>query len=168
MQETFLRPIWERDRVVNNVCLLIRTARTMYVPVVPTVQYAERMGGIIPEVASILPEAQTTNKLCFSCAGSGEFLNQIETSVRNQILICGIETHICVCQTALDMVEGGFQVHVAADAVSSRSEQTWELGLRKMENSGIIIDSTEGAIYEMLRESGTPQFKEVLKLIKQR
>ncbi len=166
MQEPFLRDIWQRNRVIGNVNLLIRSASIMETPIIPTVQYAQRMGGIVPAVAACLPEGEPLDKMCFSCAGSAEFLNRVRASGKSQIILCGIETHICVCQTALDLVQAGFRVHVVADAVSSRSELTWQLGLRKMEQAEIVIDSTEGAIYELLFESGTPEFKEALKLLK--
>jgi nicotinamidase-related amidase len=169
MQETFLRPIWEREHATENVRLLMGAARILEVPILATVQYAEKMGGPIAEIAELLPEAcEPIDKLCFSCLGAEEVSIAIRRSGRNQVLLCGIETHICVCQTALDLVSAGYHTHVAADAVSSRSERTWELGLRKMEQARVTIDSTEGAIYEMMYQAGTPQFREVLKLVRVR
>jgi len=167
MQETFLKPIWERDRVPANVLLLMRSVQILRVPVIATVQYAERMGAPIRKVAAILQDGvEPLDKLCFSCAGEAEFVSRVKQSGRNQILLCGIETHICVSQTALDMLSTGYKIHVAADAVSSRSESSWKLGLKKMEQAGVVIGSTEGAIYEMMNQAGTPEFREVLKLVK--
>lgn len=169
MQDAFLNPIWEKERVLSNVQLLAQAAKILGVPALPTVQYAERMGGVTEQITEVLPEGvRPIDKLCFSCAGQPEFLSAVKSSGRNQLLLCGIEAHICVCQTALDLIAIGFHVHIAADAVSSRSEQTWQLGLRKMEQAGAIITSTEGAIYEMMYQAGTPQFKEVLQLVKAR
>ncbi len=167
MQETFLKPVWERKRVCTNVVLLMRAVQILGVPVITTAQYTERMGGPIPEVTALLPEGiQPLDKLCFSCAGETEFISKVKNSGRNQLLLCGIETHICVCQTALDMLSAGFKVHAAADAVSSRTESAWKLGLKKMAQSGVVIGSTEGAVYELMNQAGTPEFREVLKLIK--
>ena len=125
------------------------------------------MGGVVAEVAKDLPpQCIPFDKLCFSCAGDQAFLSEVQRSGRRQILLCGVESHICVCQTALDLHLVGFQVHVASDAVSSRSERSCKVGLRKMEQSGILISSAETAIYEMLYEAGTPEFREILSLIK--
>lgn len=167
MQEPFLREIWERKRVIRNVSLLLEAARILNVPVLSTLQYARRMGGPIPEIAELLPESPPPmDKLCFSCAGDSAIAEAIRTNGRNQVLICGIESHICVCQTALDLVNQEHQVHVAVDAVSSRTESNARIGLRKMETAGVIPSSAEMAIYEMLNEAGTPEFKSIVELVR--
>ncbi len=168
MQEPFLRGIHDRERLIANVRLLIESAAVLRVPVIPTVQYAERMGGVVPEVAQALGDAAGVplDKMCFSSAGAPGFLDGIASFSRRQILLCGVETHICVSQTALDLMAHGYQVHVAADAVSSRTPEKHKLGMERMRDSAVLPCAAEAAAYELLREAGTPEFKAILALVK--
>lgn len=167
MQEPFLRTIFERERVITNVSALIQGAMVLRVPLVATTQYAERMGGVIPEIQRLLPPLRSAiDKMTFSSYATPSFASEVQRSGRKQILLCGVEAHICVCQTALEMTAAGFQVHVAIDAVSSRSEANWKLGIDKMRQGGVLITSVESALYEMLHEAGTPEFRDILKIIK--
>ncbi len=167
MQEPFLRHIWSGGRLLDNVNKLLDTARILRVPVVPTLQNMKQMGGVIPDVASRLPaQCIPFDKMCFSCQGDTVISGELARAGRKQVILCGVETHICILQTALDLVAQGYQVHVVADAVSSRSQSDWELGLRKMERLGVAVASTEMAMYELVGEAGTPEFREILKLVK--
>lgn len=167
MQEPFLRGIWERERVVRNVSILIRAAKVLRLPIVPTLQYGERMGDAIDEIARLLPtNCVPFDKISFSCMADEAIASEIARSGRKQVLLCGVETHICVSQTAHDLQAQGFAVHVAADAVSSRSERNWEVGLRRMEHAGIRISSVEMALFELMVEAGTPEFREIVAMVK--
>ncbi len=168
MQEPFLRGIYERVRLTENVRLLVQAAALLDIPVISTVQYAERMGGLVPEVSEILPvnTGAPLDKLCFSCAGSAAFTDLLMEAGRKQILLCGVETHICVSQTALDLAHQGYQVHVAADAVSARTLEKHKLGMERMRDSRVLPCAAEAAVYEWLTEAGTPEFKSLLKLVK--
>ncbi len=168
MQEPFLRGIHGRERLVANVRLLIEAAAVMQVPVIPTVQYAERMGRVVPEVTQAFHDTPCVpvDKMCFSCMGVEGFLDGLASFGRRQILLCGVETHICVSQTALDLAFQGYQVHVAADAASSRSLEKHKLGMERMRDSAVLPCAAEAAVYELLREAGTPEFKAILTLVK--
>jgi nicotinamidase-related amidase len=167
MQEPFLRFAWERERVVRNVRTLLGAAGVLGVPVVATLQYAARMGGLIPEVAERIPAGvDALDKLTFSCAADHGCAAAILRAGCGQVLLCGVETHICVCQTAHDLLARGLQVQVAGDAVSSRAEANWRNGLARIERAGGIITSTESAIYEMLYRAGTAEFSAILPLVK--
>lgn len=169
MQEPFLRGIYDRERLVGNVRLLIQTAALLNVPILTTVQYAERMGGFVSEIKQAFPDAAAcvpVDKMCFSCAGSPAFQTDLAERNQRQILLCGVETHICISQTALDLVSRGYQVHVAADAVSSRTLEKHKLGMERMRDSAALPCAAEAAIYELLREAGTPEFKAILQLVK--
>ena len=167
MQEPFLGAIHERGRLTENVGLLCHAARILGVPALATVQYASRMGGIVPAVAEALGEdAAPIDKLCFSCGGSEAFLSALAATERRQVLLCGVETHICVSQTAHDLAHAGYQVHVAADAVSSRTLEKHKLGMERIRDAGIRPCAAEAAVYEWLREAGTPEFKEILKRVR--
>jgi nicotinamidase-related amidase len=168
MQEKLLPPIWEKERLVRNVQLLIRLAGILKIPSLVTTQYARGLGKTVPEIISLLPDVKEIDKLMFSCFGSDDFcsiLNRVPGQ-RTTFLLCGMETHICVMQTALGALREGYLVHVASDAASSRTELNWRIGLDRMRAAGAILSSTEMMIYELLRSSGAPAFKELLPYLK--
>jgi nicotinamidase-related amidase len=167
IQEKLLPPIWEKERMVRNSQLLIRLANFLSIPVLVTTQYKKGLGETIPEISSLLPGVTHNDKLEFGCFGNGDFCSAVSALAgRNTLLLCGMETHICVMQTALGALNGRLNVHVAADAVSSRAELNWKLGLERMHDAGAVISSTEMMMYELMGKSGTPAFKEMLKYIK--
>ena len=167
IQEKLLPPIHEKERLVRNTQLLIRLAKILSLPVIATTQYSKGLGPMVAEISSLLPDTQPLDKLEFGCFSNGEFCSSVAAlNGRNTLLLCGMETHICVLQTALGALAQGHRVHVAADAVGSRSELNWKLGLQRMRDAGAVISSTEMMIYELLGKSGTPAFKEMLRFIK--
>ena len=168
LQEPFLRHIPDRERLVANVDLLIRAAGHLDVPVLVTLQYASRMGGVVPEIAAALPagSAPPCDKMTFSCAGTDAFIEALSSTGRTRVLLCGVETHICVAQTALDLIALGYQVHCAADAVSSRSLERHKLGMEKMRDAGVTPCAAEAAVFELLRDAGAPEFKSIHALVK--
>jgi nicotinamidase-related amidase len=168
MQEKLLPPIWEKERLVRNVQLLIRMAGILKIPALVTTQYAKGLGNTLPDIASMLPDSPPLDKLTFSCFGSDIFCSLLKRlpGQRTTVLLCGMETHICVMQTAMGALREGYLVHVASDAVSSRSELNWRIGLDRMRDAGAILSSTEMMIYELLRSSGAPAFKELLPYLK--
>lgn len=168
MQEPFLRGVHAREGLISNVCLLVQAAALLGVPTLATLQYAERMGGILPSVAGVLPTGgpEPLDKLTFSCAGSAAFRDYLEAAGRRQILLCGVETHICVAQTALDLAHLGYQTHVAADAVSSRTVEKHKLGMERIRDCAVLPCAAESAVYELLQEAGTAEFKAILRLVK--
>jgi nicotinamidase-related amidase len=167
IQEKLLVRIHERERLVRNSQLLIHLANVVSLPVLVTTQYSKGLGPTVPDILSLLPGATPLDKLAFGCFGNGEFCSAISVlSGRNTLLVCGMETHICVMQTALGALNQGLNVHVAADAVGSRTELNWKLGLERMREAGAVISSTEMMIYELLGKSGSPAFKEMLQYLK--
>jgi nicotinamidase-related amidase len=168
IQEKLLPPIWEKDRLVRNAQLLVRLAGILKIPALVTTQYNKGLGNTVPEVASLLPDTPTVDKLMFSCFGSDVFCSLLKRlpGQRTTVLLCGMETHICVMQTALGALREGYLVHVASDAVSSRTELNWRIGLERMRAAGAILSSTEMMIYELLRSSGAPAFKQLLPYLK--
>jgi len=167
MQPPFLQNIWEGERLVGNVTTLLEAARLLRLPIVPTQQNTDRMGASIPEVTKRLPSLCVPfDKMCFSCCSDDAFISEVSRSGRKQVLLCGVETHICIAQTALDLIATGYQVHVSADAVSSRTQPNWQIGLNRIERAGGILTSTEAAVYELLAEAGTADFREMLPFFK--
>jgi nicotinamidase-related amidase len=167
IQQKLLPPIFQKEHLVRNSRLLVRLAGVLKMPVIATTQYAKGLGSTVPEVASLLPE-QAIDKLAFSCFGSDVFCSLLKRVPGNRttVLLCGMESHICVTQTALGALREGYVVHVASDAVSSRTEWNWQVGLERMRSAGAVISSTEMMIYELLRASGTAAFKEMLQHLK--
>src|SRR6266567_6215159 len=168
IQEKLLPPIFRKEQLVRNAQLLIRTAGILKIPALVSTQYAKGLGGTVPEVASLLPGVESIDKTLFSCFGSDVFCSVLKRmpGQRNTLLLCGMESHICVAQTALAALREGYLVHVASDAVSSRTEWNWKVGLERMRSAGAVISSTEMVIYEALRSSDTSAFKELLPHLK--
>lgn len=167
IQEKLLPAILEKERVVRNSQLLIRLAKILGLPVALSVQYPRGLGQTVPEIASLLNDVKPIEKLEFGCFGNADYCTAIgRLSGRNTLLVCGIEAHICVTQTVLGALNQGLTVHVAADAVSSRAELNWKIGLERMRDAGAVISSTEMMVYELLGKSGTPAFKELLQYLK--
>jgi nicotinamidase-related amidase len=164
IQEKLLPPIFQKEQLVKNSQLLIRLAGILGIPVLVSTQYAKGLGQTVPEVASLLPDTQPIDKQMFSCFGSEVFCSILKRlpGTRSAVLLCGMESHICVMQTALGALSEGYIVHVASDAVSSRSESNWKIGLERMRAAGAILSSTEMMTYELLRSSGTAAFKQLL------
>ena len=166
MQAPFIQSVFDSPMTKKKVIDLVNGCNLLKVPIIGTTQYASRMGDIIPEIRHLLPASPAHDKMAFDCCASEPFLAAIKGSGASQILLCGVESHICVCQTALGLLARGYSVHVAADAVSSRSELDCKIGLEKMMAAGVISASVEMALYELLQLAGSPVFKEVLAIIK--
>jgi nicotinamidase-related amidase len=168
IQEKLLPPIFQKEQLVRNSQLLIRAASVMKIPAIVSTQYAKGLGKTVPEVASLLPETEAIDKNLFSCFGSDVFCTLLKRlpGNRNTLLLCGMESHICVMQTALAALREGYIVHVASDAVSSRTEWNWKIGLDRMRAAGAVISSTEMMVYELMRSSASAAFKEMLPYLK--
>ena len=166
VQEAFRPAVLDFDSVAHNVGVLVQAARTLGLPVLVTEQYPKGLGATVPEVAAHLDDVPRLDKVCFSAVEADGFDAALKESERDQVLLCGIESHVCVNQTAEDLLAGGREVHVARDAVSSRTAENRDLGLHKMERSGAVVTSVETALFELLRSAGTPEFKEVQRLVK--
>jgi nicotinamidase-related amidase len=162
VQEGFRRAIPQFDRITKATATLIDGAEAIGIPVVVTEQYPKGLGETVPEVAEHLPEGtRPLEKVVFSAAEAEGF----DLEGRDQALVCGIETHVCVNQTALDLLADGVDVQVAEDAVGSRTDENKRVGLQKMERAGAEITSVETALFELLGRAGTDEFKRVQKLI---
>jgi nicotinamidase-related amidase len=162
VQEGFRPAVLDFDRVTRNAGVLAQGARALGLPLVVTEQYPKGLGATAPEVAEHIDGAQPLEKTVFSAARADGF----DLGGRDQALICGIETHVCVWQTAGDLLGQGVEVHVVRDAVSSRTEENRELGLARMEGAGAVVTSVETALFELLGEAGGPEFKTIQGLIK--
>ena len=166
IQEPFLRTMFDRETVIENARKLISAAKILDLPVLVTLQNAERMGDTVPEVRELLTPHEPIDKMSFSCCGDPEFNRRVESLGRRTAILTGVEAHICVSQTAHDLLAQGYKVHIPEDAVCSRREANWRAGLEKMRQSGVIITSAEAVIFELLGCAGTDEFREMLKIVK--
>jgi nicotinamidase-related amidase len=168
IQQKLLPPIFQKEQLVRNAQLLIRAASILKIPALVSTQYAKGLGETVPEIAALLAGTEAIDKTLFSCFGSDAFCAALKRlpGQRNTLLLCGMESHICVTQTALAALREGYLVHVASDAVSSRTEWNWKIGLERMRAAGAVISSTEMMIYELMRSSSSAAFKELLPHLK--
>jgi len=167
LQGKLLPVITGRERVVRNSLLLMRLAEILKIPVVLTTQYRKGLGDIIPEVLAAGPATAPLDKVSFGCFGDEGFQNHLKgLTGRDQLVVTGIECHICVAQTVLGALDQGYQVHVVSDAVGSRAEENYKTGLARMERAGALLSSAEMATYELLGRSDSAAFKEMLPYLK--
>lgn len=156
----------QREQLYRNLEILIKGAQVLELPILWLEQYPQGLGLTIPEVAGLLKGQQPLAKVCFSACGLPEFSQALRASSRWRVLLAGIEAHICVYQTCRDLLDQGYQVEVVADAVSSRTPENKKTGLDRMVQAGAVCTSVEMALFELLRVAGTPQFKEIARLVK--
>jgi nicotinamidase-related amidase len=166
VQQRLLPAIFEKERVLQNVLRLIQGAAILEVPVFATEQYPKGLGPTVPEVAAAIPGFAPMEKIAFSACGAAGFLTALKKRKVSEAILCGLEAHVCVSQTCLDLLYDGFRVFVAADAVSSRTPENYRLGLGRMRAAGAIIVSTEMVLFELLEQAGTVEFKQILNLVK--
>lgn len=166
IQEKILPVIKDHQLVVSNTLKLIKGCKVLGLPMFYTEQYPKGLGHTLPEIKNELGNSELFEKMSFSCGGADNLFTKLSGLNRNQIIVCGIEAHVCVQQTVLDLLSNNFQVNVAADAISSRKEKDYTIALRRMENHGAEITTTESILFELLNICGTDQFRQVSKLVK--
>ncbi|MBT8380271.1 MAG: hydrolase [Ignavibacteria bacterium] len=166
VQERILPVIRNHKNVVQNTLKLIKGFKVMSLPIFVTEQYPKGLGRTTAELKTELSDAEYFEKMSFSCFGATELFNKFEKKNLTQIVITGVETHVCVQQTVLDLLENGLQVNVAADAVSSRRETDYTVALNRMQDHGAEITTVESILFELLNVCGTDTFKKVSKIVK--
>jgi nicotinamidase-related amidase len=162
VQEAFRKAVPTFDQVARAAGILVRGADAVGIPVIVTEQYPKGLGATDAQVSEALPDGvEPLEKLVFSAPAADGF----DLGGRDQALICGIETHVCVNQTALDLLARGVEVHVARDAVGSRFEENREIGLERMRRAGATVTSVETALFELVGRAGTEEFRAVQRLV---
>ena len=166
IQEKLAPAILQADDVVANTIKLLHAAKQLNVPILASEQYPNGLGRTIPVLRELLPADSLFDKPHFSCLGETGVADRLRQQQRKQIIICGMEAHVCVLQTAMDIKAAGFESIVVADAVSSRRAESRELGIARMRDAEIAIVNTEMVLFEWLGQAGTSEFKALLPLIK--
>lgn len=166
MQDKLLQAIAQNEEVLNQTVRMAKYANAIQVPIMATEQYRKGLGASNDAVLGEIKDTMIFEKTTFSAFDQPEFLQSLKEKNITTLVIAGVESHICVCQTALAALSHGYDVRVLADAVGSRTEFNKQIGLNRMEKAGVIIDSTESILYEWLKAAGTPEFKAILPLVK--
>ena len=165
IQERLVTVMEHRARLIEESQRLIKAAEIFSIPVIVTEQYTRGLGATVPEIKEVLSEYALIEKMTFSCCGESGYLDAVKESGRKQILICGIEAHVCVLQTALDLLDEGYEVFIAENAVCSQKMHDHEAAVRRMIQAGVVPTSVESAIFELTGIAGTEEFKTMRKVI---
>ena len=158
--------MYEKEALLENAQKLAKGMQVLGVPIILTEQNPKGLGPTVPELMQLLPDVKPIPKFEFSCCRNRDFQLALDNLKRKQILICGIESHICVYQTTLALLSSGYEVQVVADVVSSRVVKNREIALTRVQSEGAKVTTSEMALYELLQTAESPQFKEMLKVIK--
>ncbi|CAN5673761.1 hydrolase [soil metagenome] len=166
VQESFRKHIADFAIMTKNISILVESSKVLDLPVIVTEQYPQGLGNTVAEIKACLGAHEQFDKSCFSCCQSEEFLSGLAKTGRKQVIVTGIEAHVCVSQTVHDLLEKGYIPHIIVDAIGSRSPKNKEIGIEKMVSSGAIMSCVEMALFEMLCKSGTDEFKAIQRLVK--
>ena len=154
------------EKVIRNIRTLLAFAKKMAIPVLITEQYPKGLGPTVSEIKTELGSILPIEKISFSCCGAETFNDKLNQTGKKQVLLVGIETQVCVLQTADDLIRAGREVYAVADAICSRRKLDWEIGLRWMEKKGAMISTTEIIAFQLLKEAGTEEFRALSKWLK--
>jgi nicotinamidase-related amidase len=166
IQERLYPHIYEHEALARNAGILVKGLKVLAVPVLVTQQYTRGLGPTIPELLDLVRDYPLVEKTAFSCCDEPEFIRALAETHKQFILIAGIESHVCVLQTVIDLVERGYQPVLVKDCVSSRKEGDKAISVRRMQKEGAIVTSYESILFELCRFSGTDEFKSISKLVK--
>lgn len=166
IQERLLPAMWEKEPLLKNCLTLVQGLVELQVPLVVTQQYTKGLGETVAEIRSAIPDFEYIEKRDFSCCDEPVVIEKLKQSGVQNVIICGIESHVCVLQTAVDLKDAGFKPIVVMDAVSSRTAESRELAKERFRFEGIMMTSVESVLFELTRSSAAPEFRAISKLIK--
>ena len=166
IQESLARVMFGKEALIDNLRTIIKGAGILKIPMLVTEQVPEKLGSTIPEISSLLGGVTPIPKASFSCCGEDRFMRELEEMRRKQILVTGIESHVCVYQTTVGMIRLGYEVHLIQDCVSSRMAENRSAGIERMKDEGAKITTTEMALFELLKIAGGDRFREISRLVK--
>jgi len=158
--------MYDKGGLFKNIQILIKAAKLLAIPIIWCQQWPEALGATVPQIAGLLADNEPIDKASFSCCGEEQFNSKLNTLARRQVLLCGIEAHVCIYQTAVDLLKRSYDVTVIAEAVSSRTLENKQIAINRMEAMGVNIRSTEMALFELIRTAEHPQFKQIAGLVK--
>jgi len=166
IQERLAAVMSERQKVIGNSLHLIEAAKVLHFPVLLTEQYPKGLGPTVPEIKEVLSLYEPIEKLMFGCCGEPMFMEAIASTRKSRVILCGMETHVCVLQTCLGLIKEGYIVHVVQDAICSRAKENYSIGVEFMRDVGAVITGTETVLFQLLERAGTEEFRTISKRIK--
>jgi nicotinamidase-related amidase len=166
IQEKLAAVMEEKGKVVKNNLHLIELAKMIGMPVMVTEQYPKGLGTTVREIREALQFYRPIEKMTFDCCGQPTFLDELKEHNKSNVVLTGMETHICVLQTCIGLLKGGINVHVVQDAICSRTRENWTAGNEFMRDAGAVLTSTETVLFQLLKVAGTEEFKAVSRRIK--
>ena len=166
IQGNLAQAMFGKENIFANAVKLIKAFKTLNLPIIVTEQIPEKLGKTLPQIADEIEGFNPIAKESFSCWGENNFKERLESLSRRHVVLLGIETHVCVYQTALDLLSEGYNVHLVADAVSSRTQENRQIGINAIKSAGAHITSTEMVLFELLRTAADPKAKEFFKIVK--
>jgi nicotinamidase-related amidase len=166
VQKNLMAVMGQKERVTDNLIKLLQLSKIFNLPVVITEQYPKWLGTTLPDIIENSPDYDPIEKLHFDCCEVDAFNESLKGKDLKRIIVTGVETHICVFQTCVSLLEKGYHIQVPQDAVTSRTEENWRVGLGLIQAAGATITSTESIIYQVLKKAGTKEFKQMLKFVK--
>ncbi len=166
IQERLAVVMSERQKVVANCLHLIEAAKLLSIPILLTEQYPKGLGPTVVEIEKALPSYDPLEKITFSCCKDPRFLNRLSSIGRKKVILCGMETHVCVLQTCIGLLQEGYDVHVVEDAVCSRTKENFMTGIEFMRDAGAVITCAETVLFQLLEKAGTEEFKTISRRIK--
>ncbi|MCX5874598.1 MAG: hydrolase [Deltaproteobacteria bacterium] len=166
MQEKLARAMYDRDNLVKNAARIVYGAKILGVPVIWTEQNPDGLGPTLPEIREHITDSEPIIKFSFSCCGEPKFMEAVKACGRKQALVLGIECHVCVYQTIIDLKEMGYELHIISDAVSSRTLENKNIGIERVKQEGATVTSVEMALFELLKVAEGAKFKQILKVVK--
>lgn len=166
IQEKLAAVMKEREKVVRNNLHLIELARMIHLPVMVTEQYPKGLGPTVQEIREAVPTYHPVEKMTFDCCGQPIFLEELKKLKKRNVVLTGMESHICVLQTCIGLLKGGINVHVVQDAICSRYKENWKIAMEFMRDAGAVVTCTETVMFQLLKIAGTDEFKAMSKRIK--
>jgi nicotinamidase-related amidase len=166
VQEKLFRKMPEQEMLLKSMRQMIQGARVLGLPILWSEQYPEGLGPTIPRIAELLDDLEPISKKSFSCCGEKQLNKMLQATGLNRYLLMGIECHVCVYQTALDLLRSGYEVEVVADAVASRTDENKRIGLERVRRAGAGITSVETILFELLKVAEGPEFKKIIEIVR--
>jgi len=166
IQGNLARGMYERDSLYENLQKIIKGVQVLEIPIIVTEQIPGKLGPTIPEISTLFESFNPIPKSSFSCCGDDKIMTAISKVNRRQILISGIESHVCLYQTTVDLIQMGYEVHIVADCISSRTAENRSIGIERMKGAGAKLTSTEMALFELLKVAEGDQFRKIVRIVK--
>lgn len=166
IQERLAAVMSERKKVIDNCLHLIEIAKLLQIPILVNEQYPKGLGPTVSEIRDALPSYEPVEKMFFSCCGQRSFLDRLADPGKRKIILCGMETHVCVLQSCIGLLNEGYAVHVVSDAVCSRTQENFGTAIEYMRDAGAVVTSTETVLFQLLEKAGTEEFKTISRRIR--